>query len=899
MTLKEQHELEEKLKTLTSLQEDQIQSIIQAMAAMKDFTLTVEDLDKLLSNLNNSAKGFNEQFDNIFANEQKKNKKNPDDFDLDLRKVVKRFKQEADELAKQEQENSQKRQQIISELDRLSDYNALKNLAPERRQYAEEQIKLLKSELNLQTTKEELEKKRIVHLSKYNELENELLQQKSEFYKKQFAIDETQKRARAKRERWEMKGFTDDGRRRSFAEITDKIGKFTETWASNSKARNVGNILASGTKIASGALGVIDSGKLDVSATAGKVSGALSQMGPYGAAAGAAVDIFAKLFEIFSKVDTAASKYARTVGGSRFTMMKMRNEAANLAASFSKLGGRTYDAAELLDTMAEYSLTLGRNLEYVSDSSIKAMKDLKDFGIGMDVLNQFDTFGLSVTTVSEKMGKLYAESGKKGLNAKAVSDAMTKNLKLAQTYTFQRGIKALETMAQKSASLKYNMEMASRFADKVSTLEGAVSAGARLSVLGGEFAKFGNPLQMLYGGLQDVEKLNDMLTGMTANLAYYDEKKKQFDISAGDRMRLREVASATGTDYGELVTMAMQSGKRRKIDEQLMSSAGAGVKDEETREFIRNIAEFSGDTAYVKVHGETKKLSELTDRDKATLKREAEARANTNEQNIGDIMQNTRSIQERLDDIVKTLKAQIVKALFRLVGFGDKEYAASMGLSSKSAETYNRLSDDYYHGGMSVSGTRELSSLGFSQTEFTQIQKGEMSQTQFDNLLLNKLKEKEQNAASGSFSSGSAGNFATGGVVRGKGGPTSDAIRANVSNGEYIVNAKDAKENMQLLEGINQGKFSNGANPYKITKVERGGGTETYSQTPKSQTMSFEPLNINIGGRIEVATEKGSKYLTVEDILTPQVLNRLIKEIEVQTNYAFNRTKVNWKYGVG
>ena len=799
---------------------------------------------------------------------------------------------------------------------------------PAKRKEKEDIIKNLKQQIQdlqdqaAQTTKSKSEAKaKLASQKQFDERIDKILNQKRIFYdeaekirrkyieknitdyEKMYDVELKMAKRHAKEEEQIKKHTHINGKRHAAAELVEKsvkaISKIKDIWQGETFLRGVGHVAHGGAKFASGALNFIDSGKVDVSATTGKVSGALSQMGPYGAAAGAAVDIFAKLFEIFSKVDTAASKYARTVGGSRFTMMKMRSEAANLAASFSRLGGRTYDAAELLDTMAEYSLTLGRNLEYVSDSSIKAMKDLKDFGIGMDVLNQFDTFGLSVTAVSEKMGKLYAESGKKGLNAKAVSDAMTKNLKLAQTYTFQRGIKALETMAQKSASLKYNMEMASRFADKVSTLEGAVSAGARLSVLGGEFAKFGNPLQMLYGGLQDVEKLNDMLTGMTANLAYYDEKKKQFDISAGDRMRLREVASATGADYGELVTMAMQSGKRRKIDEQLMSSAGAGVKDEETRELIRNIAEFSGDTAYVKMQGETKKLSELTDRDKATLKREAEARANTNEQNIGDIMQNTRSIQERLDDIVKTLKAQIVKALFRLVGFGDKEYAASMGLSSKSAETYNRLSDDYYHGGMSVSGTKELSSLGFSQTEFAQIQKGEMSQTQFDTLLLNKLKEKEQNAASGSFSSGSAGGFATGGVVRGKGGPTSDAIRANVSNGEYIVNAKDAKENMQLLEGINQGKFSNGANPYKITKVERGGGTETYSQTPKSQTMSFEPLNINIGGRIEVATEKGSKYLTVEDILTPQVLNRLIKEIEVQTNYAFNRTKVNWKYGVG
>jgi len=47
---------------------------------------------------------------------------------------------------------------------------------------------------------------------------------------------------------------------------------------------------------------------------------------------------------------------------------------------------------------------------------------------------------------------------------------------------------------------------------------------------------------------------------------------------------------------------------------------------------------------------------------------------------------------------------------------------------------------------------------------------------------------------------------ATGGKITGAGTGTSDSIPTMLSNGEFIINAKDAKENMALLESVNNGK---------------------------------------------------------------------------------------------
>lgn len=52
---------------------------------------------------------------------------------------------------------------------------------------------------------------------------------------------------------------------------------------------------------------------------------------------------------------------------------------------------------------------------------------------------------------------------------------------------------------------------------------------------------------------------------------------------------------------------------------------------------------------------------------------------------------------------------------------------------------------------------------------------------------------------------GSVPGFASGGLVRGKGGPRDDSILARVSNGEYIVNAQAASRNRAILAAINYG----------------------------------------------------------------------------------------------
>ncbi|WP_396189752.1 hypothetical protein, partial [Flavobacterium sp.] len=74
---------------------------------------------------------------------------------------------------------------------------------------------------------------------------------------------------------------------------------------------------------------------------------------------------------------------------------------------------------------------------------------------------------------------------------------------------------------------------------------------------------------------------------------------------------------------------------------------------------------------------------------------------------------------------------------------------------------------------------------------------------------------------------------ANGGWITGPGTGTSDSIPAMLSNGEFVVNAKSAKDNWQLLTAINNGSISKFANGGSVGVAHyQSGGTASASNKP-------------------------------------------------------------------
>ena len=141
-------------------------------------------------------------------------------------------------------------------------------------------------------------------------------------------------------ERGKKWGLNKKGKETSFSEITKAFSKALSAPRVALQTQSVGRLAAKGVaaaaNVGAGAAKLVQSGKMDVSGMADKASEALSHAGPYGAAAAGIIQILKVAFEMYSKVDKAASDYARSVGGGHVAQVKMRNSAAELAEEMSK-----------------------------------------------------------------------------------------------------------------------------------------------------------------------------------------------------------------------------------------------------------------------------------------------------------------------------------------------------------------------------------------------------------------------------------------------------------------------------------------------------------------------------------------------------------------------------------
>ena len=401
--------------------------------------------------------------------------------------------------------------------------------------------------------------------------------------------------------------------------------------------------------------------------TAGKLAdkgiSAVSQLGPVGGIIGSLMSLIKAGISLGSERDRATSTYARTIGGGINGKLNVGESISsfllNRNVNRPALG---YEFGEAMSALTEYAEARGRTTEHMSAQDIASSINLKRAGISSEALNNFDTFGKSLEQTDRYFARLYGEVSKKGLSFKNVSKAVNDNLRMAQSHTFANGLRGLQQMAEKSTQLKYNMQQVFQFADKVSELEGAISTSANLSVLGGQFAQFSNPMQMLYEGLNDTEALNDRIVGMFGNKAFWNNQTGQMDMTALNREMVKQAAKAAGLDANEMLSLSLNEGKQRRIASQIMPGT-----DKTTAEYIKNLGELDErGNAYVTLNGQTKYLNELTSEDTAALKEETERKEAEGRATLGNIWTNTNGIFEKLDKMLAYLQEKLGVWVFGL-----------------------------------------------------------------------------------------------------------------------------------------------------------------------------------------------------------------------------------------
>ena len=400
--------------------------------------------------------------------------------------------------------------------------------------------------------------------------------------------------------------------------------------------------------------------------------------------------------DVYDKEQGFGRDYARAYGGGAYGQKQFMRQSANFRSSMPIKYGFT--AEDYYKGATNFSDTTGRQVYRQTHENIKSSIGLKRMGIEGDTLGLFDTFGRSMSSMDDYFNKLYGKAGSKGLSFKKMTDAIKSNLKMAQTYTFSKGVDGLQKMAETSTRLKYNMSEVAKFAEKVNTVEGAIKASANLSVLGGDFAQFSNPMGLMYESLNDMEGLNERMIEMFSQMATFDKSKGQIEISAFDKARIRAASDAMGVDANEMMNIAMNRERENIVERQ-----AGGRYNKEELEYIKNLAQLDKKgNAYIS-DSEGKAVmvgSDEFEKLRPMLKKESEEKSNKENASIGDVVIQTQTIYEFLNRNLSGVSGKLGALVTKFIGGSgakmteaDKTY-----LNNLSPEQKQKLYDKYGKG---------------------------------------------------------------------------------------------------------------------------------------------------------------------------------------------------------
>ena len=361
------------------------------------------------------------------------------------------------------------------------------------------------------------------------------------------------------------------------------------------------------------------------------------------------------MIEPWAKADEAASKYAKTIAMTAEGMKKLRKTAIENVVS-QKIGiYYNVSTDELLKIQNDYAKAVGRGIRVddTQQESLAAMHAVMN-GKEIELAAAFENFGVSLNGVADHAGKMFADASKNGLSFEKYSDNVAKNIKIAQNYTFKNGLKGLESMAKKATAIKLDMGQVASFAEKVSTIEGAIDVASKLQVLGGSFAGIADPLGMLNEGLMDMEGLTDRVIKMIGGMGAFNKQTGEVEVSAFNKQRIKAAAQAMGMDYSQLMESVNAGAKREEITRQISASANATGLNNDMKELLKNSASFNEEgKAGVSINGQFKTLDELTNEDYDDLVKETQDQA----ADIKDIAKDLRSIKDMEEGTKKQYEA--------------------------------------------------------------------------------------------------------------------------------------------------------------------------------------------------------------------------------------------------
>ena len=184
---------------------------------------------------------------------------------------------------------------------------------------------------------------------------------------------------------------------------------------------------------------------------------------------------------------------------------------------------------------------------------------------------QMEIFNHSVSDSAEIMYDMYKDANKMGISqAKLVKNVMN-NLKTANKYDFKNGTKGFIELAKWAESARFNLSSLGSAIEKVQSggIEGIIQTSAKLQVLGGDFARMSNPLEMMFEGYNDPAAYAKRIANMFENMGSFNAETGETMFNMNEQILMRSAAEALGMDLADVKNIARGASQFGKVKQQM------------------------------------------------------------------------------------------------------------------------------------------------------------------------------------------------------------------------------------------------------------------------------------------------------------------------------------------
>jgi len=295
-------------------------------------------------------------------------------------------------------------------------------------------------------------------------------------------------------------------------------------------------------------------------------------------------------------------------------------------------------------------------------------------GVSMDEAGKFlanlENFGLSINQGPKVLEEMSDTARSLGLSTTKFMSYAAENLKLINTLGFEKGVRGFTEIAAKASLIGFNLQSAAGVAEKLFDIDSAVEMAAQLNVLGGDFGKLGNAIDLMFAPTNGIEGFTNDLMKATKEFVTFNAEKNTFDVSPLDLRRAREFAKATGLSLEEVIESGKRLSKMEMIKDRI--SFIPNLSDEE-RDLIGSLGQLNKD-GEVTIKGRT--ITELREDGKLTAA-------------INGLKQEDAKGKMSQKDILNEQLNMFSKSNFYL-----KQIALSLGAFGDNAGLFNVLGND-------------------------------------------------------------------------------------------------------------------------------------------------------------------------------------------------------------